>query len=110
METKMANAVTIAGSDSVGGAGLQADLKAFEALGVHGCSVVTCVTSQNTKGVSSIFPLPPEVVASQLSSVLDDVKVDAVKTGMLYSADIVNAVGAMLRKVKAPIRLGCIFS
>jgi hydroxymethylpyrimidine/phosphomethylpyrimidine kinase len=99
----MANALTIAGSDSVGGAGLQADLKAFEALGVHGCSVVTCVTSQNTKRVSSIFPVPPEVVASQLSSVLEDVKLDAVKTGMLYSADIVKAVSTQLRGVRAPL-------
>ncbi len=103
MEPPMANALTIAGSDSVGGAGLQADLKAFEALGVHGCSVVTCVTSQNTKGVSSIFPVPPEAVSSQLESVLEDVKLDAVKTGMLYSADIVKAVGARLKGVRAPI-------
>lgn len=99
----MANALTIAGSDSVGGAGLQADLKAFEALGVHGCSVVTCVTSQNTKRVSSIFPLPPAEVASQLESVLDDVKLDAVKTGMLYSSEIVKTVSTKLRGVRAPL-------
>lgn len=99
----MANALTIAGSDSVGGAGLQADLKAFEAVGVHGCSVVTCVTSQNTKRVSSIFPVPPSEVASQLKSVLEDVKVDAIKTGMLYSAEIVRTVSSLLRKVDAPI-------
>lgn len=99
----MANALTVAGSDSVGGAGLQADLKAFEAVGVHGCSVVTCVTSQNTKGVSSIFPIPPAVVASQLGSVLEDVDLDAVKTGMLYSADIVKVVSAPLKRLKVPI-------
>ena len=99
----MANALTIAGSDSVGGAGLQADLKAFEAVGVHGCSVVTCVTSQNTKRVSSIFPLPPAEVASQLESVLQDVRLDAVKTGMLYSAEIVRTVAALLRNLDAPI-------
>ena len=99
----MANALTIAGSDSVGGAGLQADLKAFEALGVHGCSVVTCVTSQNTKGVSSIFPIPPEEVSNQLVSVLQDVKLDAIKTGMLYSADIVKAVSTNLKGTRAPI-------
>ncbi len=99
----MANALTVAGSDSVGGAGLQADLKAFEALGVHGCSVVTCVTSQNTKRVASIFPVPPAEVASQLMSVLEDVKLDAVKTGMLYSAEIVKAVSMHLRSVRAPI-------
>ena len=99
----MANALTIAGSDSVGGAGLQADLKAFEAVGVHGCSVVTCVTSQNTKRVASIFPIPTREVTSQLKSVLDDVKLDAVKTGMLFSADIVNAVSLQLKKLDAPI-------
>ncbi len=94
----MPNALAIAGSDSVGGAGLQADLKAFEALGVHGCSVVTCVTSQNTKGVSSIFPVPVDHVLSQLDSVLEDVELDAVKTGMLYSGDIVTAIASRLKK------------
>jgi hydroxymethylpyrimidine/phosphomethylpyrimidine kinase len=99
----MANALTVAGSDSVGGAGLQADLKAFEAVGVHGCTVVTCVTSQNTKGVSSIFPIPPNEVSSQLLSVLDDVRLDAVKTGMLFSPEIVKTVALRLKGVKAPI-------
>jgi hydroxymethylpyrimidine/phosphomethylpyrimidine kinase len=99
----MANALTIAGSDSVGGAGLQADIKAFEAVGVHGCSVVTCVTSQNTRGVSSIFPIPVNEIASQIRSVLEDVELDAVKTGMLYSADIVKTVASALRGLDAPI-------
>jgi len=99
----MANALTIAGSDSVGGAGLQADLKAFEALGIHGCTVVTCVTSQNTKRVSSIFPIPLSHVASQLDSVLEDVHLDAIKTGMLYSADIVKTVASKLKKVGGPL-------
>lgn len=99
----MANALTIAGSDSVGGAGLQADLKAFEAVGVHGCSVITCVTSQNTRGVSSIFPIPVSEIASQIGSVLEDVELGAVKTGMLYSADIVRTVASILRGIDAPI-------
>jgi hydroxymethylpyrimidine kinase/phosphomethylpyrimidine kinase len=99
----MANALTIAGSDSVGGAGLQADLKAFEALGVHGCSVVTCVTSQNTRGVSAVFPIPVDHVASQLRSVLEDVELDAVKTGMLYSPEIVKTVASALKREGAPI-------
>ncbi|MCU0852435.1 MAG: bifunctional hydroxymethylpyrimidine kinase/phosphomethylpyrimidine kinase [Thermoplasmata archaeon] len=103
MLRRMVNALTIAGSDSVGGAGLQADLKAFEALGVHGCAVVTCVTSQNTKGVSSIHAIPESEVAAQLRSVLEDVKLGAVKTGMLYSADIVKTVAGMLRRVDAPL-------
>jgi len=99
----MANALTVAGSDSVGGAGLQADLKAFEAVGVHGCSVVTCVTSQNTRGVSSIFPVPTNAIASQLESVLEDVTLDAVKTGMLYSGEIVKTVADRLKGVDAPL-------
>lgn len=99
----MANALTIAGSDSVGGAGLQADMKAFEAVGVHGCSVVTCVTSQNTKGVSRIFAIPLEHVSSQMESVFEDVDLDAVKTGMLFSPEIVKTVAAHLKKVGAPI-------
>jgi len=99
----MPTALTIAGSDSVGGAGLQADMKAFEALGVHGCSVVTCVTSQNTKRVSSIFPIPPKVVLSQLDSVLEDVKLDAIKTGMLYSPETVEVVASRLKRGIAPL-------
>lgn len=99
----MANALTIAGSDSVGGAGLQADLKAFEAVGVHGCSVVTVVTSQNTKGVSSIFPIPSDQVASQLRSVFEDVEIDAVKTGMLYNEEIVRTVSSTLKGRRMPV-------
>ena len=99
----MPNALSIAGSDSVGGAGLQADLKAFEAVGVHGCTVVTCVTSQNTKRVASIFPVPASHVASQLESVLEDVKLDAVKTGMLYSAEIVKIVALKLKQITCPL-------
>lgn len=99
----MANALTVAGSDSVGGAGLQADLKAFEAVRVHGCSVVTCVTSQNTRGVASIFPIPVKEIASQLKSVLEDVRLDSVKTGMLYSSAIVRTVASALRSVECPV-------
>lgn len=82
---------------------MQADLKAFETVGVHGCAVVTCITSQNTQRVSSIHPVPAAEVASQLQSVLEDVRLDAVKTGMLYSAEIVTVVAGMLRGVRAPI-------
>ncbi len=99
----MAVALTIAGSDSVGGAGIQADLKAFEAAGVHGCSVVTCVTSQNTREVSGILPVPVEHVASQLKAVMQDVELDAVKTGMLYSGEIVDTVASALRGSDIPI-------
>ena len=99
----MPNALTIAGSDSVGGAGLQADLKAFEAVGVHCCTVVTCVTSQNTKRVSSIFQLPIATIEDQIDSVLEDVKLDAVKTGMLYSHEVAELVARKLRRGVGPI-------
>jgi hydroxymethylpyrimidine kinase/phosphomethylpyrimidine kinase len=99
----MPNALTVAGSDSVGGAGLQADIKAFEALGVHCCSAVTCVTSQNTRRVSSIFPLPLSTIEDQIDSVLEDVKIDAVKTGMLYSGEIAELVAKKLKRGVGPI-------
>lgn len=85
-------ALTIAGSDSGGGAGLQADLKAFQANGVFGLSVVTAVTAQNTREVTAAFDLPPEVVTAQLDAVAGDIPIGAVKTGMLSSAAIIEAV------------------
>lgn len=88
----MLAALTIAGSDPIGGAGLQADIKAFGSLGVHGTCVVTCITSQNTMGVKDIFPLPPETIRSQMEAVLEDADVGAAKTGMLFSAEIVRTV------------------
>lgn len=99
----MTSVLTVAGSDPVGGAGLQADLKAIEAMGLHGCSVVTCVTSQNTKGVYSVFPVPEEEIEAQLRAVLDDVRLGAVKTGMLYSGEIVRTVSRSLRNAHIPI-------
>ena len=87
-------ALSIAGSDSGGGAGIQADLRSFAAIGVHGCCVITCVTAQNTVGVDSIFPLPPKEVRAQLDAVLSDIPVHAAKTGMLYSRDLVRVVAA----------------
>ena len=96
-------ALTIAGSDSGGGAGIQADLKSFAAVGVHGTSVLTCVTAQNTRGVASIFPLPAGEIRSQLRAVLSDFGIRAAKTGMLYSGDIVRAVANELRRRKFPL-------
>ena len=96
----MRTALTVAGSDSGGGAGIQADLKSFAALGVHGTSVLTCVTAQNTRGVDSIFPLPVEEIRAQLRAVLSDFDVRAAKTGMLYSGDIVRTVANELRRRK----------
>jgi hydroxymethylpyrimidine/phosphomethylpyrimidine kinase len=89
--------LTIAGSDSGGGAGIQADLKTFAAHGVHGLSAVTAVTAQNTMEVRAVAAVAPEVVAAQIDAVLDDFGADAVKIGMLWSAATVRAVAARLR-------------
>jgi len=85
-------ALTIAGSDSGGGAGIQADLKTFEAFGVFGTSVLTAVTAQNTLGVTAVHPIPSEVVRAQLDAVAADLRPSAVKTGMLASAELISAV------------------
>ncbi len=93
----MRKALTIAGSDSSGGAGVQADLKTFQALGVYGGSVITAVTAQNTRGVREVQVLPERVVAGQLDAVLEDIEWHAVKTGMLASAAIVAVVAERLQ-------------
>jgi len=95
--------LTVAGSDSGGGAGIQADLKAMLALGVHGMSVVTAVTAQNSVGVQGCWELPAAAVRAQLASVLDDIGVDAVKTGLLASAELVATVASGLSGVDAPV-------
>jgi hydroxymethylpyrimidine/phosphomethylpyrimidine kinase len=95
--------LAIAGSDSGGGAGIQADLKTMLALGVHGMSVVSAVTAQNSLGVQGYWELPPEAVTAQLSSVLADIGADAVKTGMLASAAIVAVVCDGLAQTTAPL-------
>jgi hydroxymethylpyrimidine/phosphomethylpyrimidine kinase len=95
--------LAIAGSDSGGGAGIQADLKTMLALGVHGMTVVTAVTAQNSLGVQGYWELPPEAVRAQLGSVLGDIGADAVKTGMLASAAIVGAVCDELAQETAPL-------
>lgn len=89
-------ALTIAGSDSGGGAGIQADLKTFAALGVYGCSAISSLTAQNTCGVQGVLPVPPAFVQAQITSVLNDIPVAAVKTGMLAQADIIQAVAQTL--------------
>ena len=96
-------AMTIAGSDSSGGAGLQADLKAFASAGVHGAVAITAITAQNTQRVANIFPLPSEQVVAQISAVLEDVHVSAAKTGMLYSGAIARAVAARLNGEGIPL-------
>jgi hydroxymethylpyrimidine/phosphomethylpyrimidine kinase len=93
-------AVTIAGSDSGGGAGIQADLKTFSALGVYGASVVTALTAQNTQGVTGIHDVPPVFVTAQIDAVFTDLKVDAVKIGMLSQPGVIEAVAAGLDRWK----------
>jgi hydroxymethylpyrimidine/phosphomethylpyrimidine kinase len=88
--------LTIAGSDSGGGAGVQADLKAFARCGVHGTTAITAVTVQNTVGVSAIHPVPPEIVIAQVRAVIEDIDVDAVKVGMLGTTDVTLAVARVL--------------
>jgi hydroxymethylpyrimidine/phosphomethylpyrimidine kinase len=88
--------LTIAGSDSGGGAGIQADLKAFAAAGCHGTSAIVALTAQNTKGVTAVHEVPPDFVAAQLEAVFDDIGVDAAKTGMLFSRKLIGAVADYL--------------
>ncbi|MGH2723965.1 MAG: bifunctional hydroxymethylpyrimidine kinase/phosphomethylpyrimidine kinase [Actinomycetota bacterium] len=94
--------MTIAGSDSGGGAGIQADLKTFQALGVWGMSAITAVTVQNTKGVSGYEELSPETVGDQVRAVVTDIGVDAAKTGMLASAPIIEAVADAVAETRVP--------
>jgi len=96
-------ALTIAGSDSGGGAGIQADLKAFAACGVHGTSAITAVTAQNTVAVSAVHPVPPEMVLAQIRAVAEDFELGAVKVGMLGTRAVVLAVAEALRELPASI-------
>jgi hydroxymethylpyrimidine/phosphomethylpyrimidine kinase len=91
-------ALTIAGSDSGAGAGIQADLKTFAALGVYGTSVITAITAQNTVKVSKVFELSPELVAAQIDAVMEDIRAQALKTGMLANATIIDVVAAKIEQ------------
>jgi hydroxymethylpyrimidine/phosphomethylpyrimidine kinase len=95
---RTAIALTIAGSDSSGGAGIQADLKTFSAFGVYGASVVTALTAQNTRGVSGVLPTPAAFIAAQIDAVASDLEIAAVKTGMLATAEAVETVCAGVRR------------
>src|SRR5438093_12926995 len=94
----ISKALTIAGSDSGGGAGIQADLKTFAALGVYGSSVLTAITAQNTLGVTAVHEIPTEITAAQFDAVLSDIGADAAKTGMLSSSAIIATVAASVRR------------
>jgi len=103
MQSKIPSALTIAGSDSGGGAGIEADLKTFAALGVHGMAAITSITAQNTYEVRAIYDLPPEMVAAQIEAVADDIGVDAAKTGMLSNSEIIKAVASTVKKYGFPL-------
>ncbi|HTA15608.1 MAG TPA: bifunctional hydroxymethylpyrimidine kinase/phosphomethylpyrimidine kinase, partial [Solirubrobacteraceae bacterium] len=89
-------ALTIAGSDSGGGAGIQADLKAFASCGVHGMSAITAITAQNTLGVDAVQVISPEIILAQIRAVVSDIGVDAVKVGMLGTVEVIGAVAQAL--------------
>ena len=98
----MPTTLTIAGSDSIAGAGIQADLKTFAALGVYGVSAVTAITAQNTAGVTDVFALSPQLVREQIDAVVHDANIAAVKTGMLATSDIVRVVAETLGRFRPP--------
>src|SRR5438876_6649239 len=99
----VARVLTIAGSDSGGGAGIQADLKAFAAAGAHGMSAIVALTAQNTVGVTAVHELPPAFVTAQLEAVFADIGVDAAKTGMLFSRRVIEAVASFLEAHRVPL-------
>ncbi len=94
--------LTIAGSDSGGGAGIQADLKTFSALGCYGMSVICALTAQNTQAVTGIYPVSPEFITMQIDAVMEDIGVDAVKIGMLHSPEVIVAVTERLKHYRTP--------
>ncbi len=100
MENMIPNVLSIAGSDPSGGAGIQADLKTFAALGCYGMATITSLTAQNTAGVRAVIDVPDRFVKDQISAIFDDIEVAAVKIGMLSSADIINAVADCLEEYK----------
>lgn len=99
----MATVLTIAGSDSVGGAGIEADIRAIASMGAHAAVALTAVTAQNTARLREIFPLPPEQVTAQITAVVEDAGISAVKTGMLHSPRTVRAVASLLAELDAPL-------
>ena len=98
-------ALSIAGSDSGAGAGIQADLKTFSALGIYGCTAITAITAQNTRGVSAICEIRPEIIAEQIRSILTDIPIDAIKIGMVYNKQIIQIIGKMISNSKCPVIL-----
>ena len=103
--TMVFKALTIAGSDSGGGAGIQADLKAFSAMGVYGASALTAVTAQNTRAVTAVHPVPDDVVVAQIEAVLSDIEIGAIKIGMLGTPSLIKAVAGALQGFDGPVVL-----
>ena len=97
------NVLSIGGSDPSSGAGIQSDIKTFENHGVYGLTVITAITSQNTKKISKILPISSAIIKSQLESVLNDFKIDAIKIGMLYDSSIIKIVYSLIKNQKCPI-------
>ena len=95
---KYKKVLSIAGSDSCGGAGIQADLKTFSSLSCYGTTVITALTAQNTTGVTDVWEGPVAFVEKQIEAVLDDIEIDAVKTGMLWSGELIECIAALLKK------------
>ncbi|MCS7117737.1 MAG: bifunctional hydroxymethylpyrimidine kinase/phosphomethylpyrimidine kinase [Thaumarchaeota archaeon] len=100
---RIPRALTVAGSDSGGGAGIQADLKTFAALGVHGMSAITSITAQNTYQVTRVVDLDPDMVVEQIRVCVEDIGVDSIKTGMLHTSEIIRAVASELKKIGVPV-------
>ncbi len=101
--------LTIAGSDSCGGAGIQADLKTFEAHGLYGASVITILTAQNTTGVKDIYEINPKFIQSQIESLLQDLNIKAIKIGMLFNKEIIQVVKDLIKDLHIPIVLDPVF-
>lgn len=97
------NALTIAGSDSGGGAGIQADIKTFSALGAYGASVITALTAQNTQGVRGVLAIAPDFVRAQCEAVFDDIRIDSVKCGMLANTDVIETVARCIEHYRPPV-------
>ena len=102
--------LSIAGSDSSSGAGIQADLKTLSSLGTYGCSAITAITVQNTKKIFEVFPIPSEIVIRQINSVLNDIRIDAIKIGMVYDGIIINKIFKILKNTNIPIIVDPIFT
>lgn len=102
---KYTTVLTIAGSDPSGGAGIQADLKTFATLGCYGMSVITALTAQNTQGVTGVHPIPAKFIAEQLDAIFVDIKVHAIKIGMLHNAEVIKTVANKIESINIPIVL-----